>query len=186
MNNNPKYKAIETIHSGFRFRSRLEARWAVFFEHLQIPYEYEREGYDLDGLWYLPDFWLPQQDCWIEIKGESIDKRSGEEIIKTERLALATQKRVFVFENGDFFSPTIMPLRGMWACGLIPDKKGGWIDRDDDVWYTWIECPACRKLEIDFWGHHTRDCIIPSKESKDQSKSPRLIAAYEAARQARF
>ena len=29
-------KAIETYYKGYRFRSRLEARWAVFFD-LEIP-----------------------------------------------------------------------------------------------------------------------------------------------------
>ena len=27
-------KAIETVYNGYRFRSRLEARWAVFFDAL--------------------------------------------------------------------------------------------------------------------------------------------------------
>ncbi len=62
-------KAIETKYSGYRFRSRLEARWAVFFDALGVKWEYEIEGYDLgeDG-WYLPDFWLPELESWVEIK----------------------------------------------------------------------------------------------------------------------
>ena len=48
-------KAIETKYKGYRFRSRREARWAVFFDKLNVVYEYEPEGFDLDGLWYLPD-----------------------------------------------------------------------------------------------------------------------------------
>lgn len=63
-------KAIETHYNGYRFRSRLEARWAVFFDALGIEYQYEPEGFDLgEAGWYLPDFWLPQQKYWIEIKG---------------------------------------------------------------------------------------------------------------------
>lgn len=63
-------KAIETVYNGYRFRSRLEARWAVFFDALGIKYEYEKEGYDLgDAGWYLPDFWLPDDELWVEIKG---------------------------------------------------------------------------------------------------------------------
>lgn len=62
-------KPIETKYKGYRFRSRLEARWAVFFDALGAQWEYEKEGYDLgkDG-WYLPDFWLPELQCWVEIK----------------------------------------------------------------------------------------------------------------------
>jgi hypothetical protein len=61
-------KAIETFYGGYRFRSRLEARWAVFFDYLGIKFQYELEGYDLDGEWYLPDFWLSDSKIWLEIK----------------------------------------------------------------------------------------------------------------------
>jgi len=64
-----KLKPIETIYDGYRFRSRLEARWAVFFNSLGIHYEYEKEGYDLGKAGrYLPDFWLPQVEMWVEVK----------------------------------------------------------------------------------------------------------------------
>lgn len=61
-------KAIETEYNGYRFRSRLEARWAVFFDEAKIRYEYEPEGYDLDGVYYLPDFYLPEFELFVEIK----------------------------------------------------------------------------------------------------------------------
>lgn len=35
--------AIETEYGGYKFRSRLEARWAVFFDMLGIKWEYEEE-----------------------------------------------------------------------------------------------------------------------------------------------
>jgi hypothetical protein len=65
-------KAIETIYKGYRFRSRLEARWAVFFDALGIEWVYEPEGYDLgEAGWYLPDFWFDfgtEGEWWIEVK----------------------------------------------------------------------------------------------------------------------
>lgn len=76
-------KAIETEYKGYRFRSRLEAKWALFFDKLGIAWEYEKEGYDLgEAGWYLPDFWLPlptikypNAGYFIEIKGvKPIDK----------------------------------------------------------------------------------------------------------------
>jgi hypothetical protein len=52
-----KIKAIDTVYNDYRFRSRLEARWAKFFDALGLKWEYEVEGYDLGSLgWYLPDF----------------------------------------------------------------------------------------------------------------------------------
>lgn len=64
-------KAIETHYRGYRFRSRLEARWAVFFDALGIAWEYEPEGFEMeDGFRYLPDFKcrLPKYAGWYEIK----------------------------------------------------------------------------------------------------------------------
>ena len=75
-------KPIETKYNGYRFRSRLEARWAVFFDALGIEYEYEPEGFELpSGKRYLPDFRVkccgtrgvcdPDSpfDLYIEVKG---------------------------------------------------------------------------------------------------------------------
>lgn len=72
-------KAIETEYKGYKFRSRLEARWAVFFDACGVKWEYEPEGFDLgDGLYYLPDFLLHDVlfrngktlcDLWVEVKG---------------------------------------------------------------------------------------------------------------------
>lgn len=61
-------KPIETIYNGYRFRSRLEARWAVFFDVLGVTYQYEPEGFDIGGEWYLPDFYLPRLETYVEIK----------------------------------------------------------------------------------------------------------------------
>lgn len=65
-------KAIETKYKGYRFRSRLEARWAIVFDELEIEWQYEPEGFKLSsGEWYLPDFrvkWGPFK-AWVEIKG---------------------------------------------------------------------------------------------------------------------
>lgn len=62
-------KAIETAYKGYRFRSRLEARWAIFFDALGIKWEYEPEGYDLgDAGYYLPDFFLPACGAYVEVK----------------------------------------------------------------------------------------------------------------------
>lgn len=63
------FKVIPTLYKGCFFRSRLEARWAVFLDKAGIKWQYEVEGYQLDSKWYLPDFYLPDWHCWLEIKG---------------------------------------------------------------------------------------------------------------------
>lgn len=67
--NGTPLRAIETIYKGCRFRSRLEARWAVVFDELDIQWEYEPEGFILpDGTWYLPDFYLRDEEWFVEVK----------------------------------------------------------------------------------------------------------------------
>ena len=67
-------KAIETRYNGYLFRSRLEARWAVFFDSLGIRYEYEPEGFELpSGKRYLPDFYLKDFEMYAEIKPDTYD-----------------------------------------------------------------------------------------------------------------
>lgn len=67
-------KAIETVYKGYRFRSRLEARWAVFFDALGVEYEYEPEGYVLsNGEKYLPDFYLPKLRIYVEVKNANVN-----------------------------------------------------------------------------------------------------------------
>ena len=71
-------KAIETFYKGYHFRSRLEARWAVFFETLGIPWKYEVEGFEREifgeTMRYLPDFFLPNRwgsgGVYVEVKGD--------------------------------------------------------------------------------------------------------------------
>ena len=95
-------KAIQTKYKGYKFRSRLESRWAVFFDALDIKWQYEPDGYELDGgVRYLPDFFLPlapNKWCaldkypgagyWIEVKG---GKPTAAEVDKMKELCLVSR-----------------------------------------------------------------------------------------------
>jgi ribosomal protein L37AE/L43A len=58
---------IPTTYRGVRFRSRLEARYAVFFDEVGWPWQYE----PIDLIGYIPDFILgfEQGDVLFEVKG---------------------------------------------------------------------------------------------------------------------
>lgn len=62
---------IPCVYKGVTYRSRTEAKWAVWFDHLRIPYEPEPQGFDSRwGTSYLPDY-LVHAACgplWAEIK----------------------------------------------------------------------------------------------------------------------
>ncbi|MGL4377743.1 MAG: hypothetical protein ACRCT1_14990 [Microcoleaceae cyanobacterium] len=126
----PLITPIETIYHGIKFRSRLEARWAVFFTALGLDFVYEPDGYDLDGVWYLPDFWIPEWNCFVEIKPEEPPR---EAFVKCGKLAHLTERRVYLIFG--------VPSEGKCtAISCYYDKdiqEEGW---DDD----------CCNYEIDF------------------------------------
>jgi hypothetical protein len=102
-------KPIPTSYDGYRFRSRLEARWAVFFHTLQIDYRYEPEGWDLEGTWYQPDFWFPEQDCWIEVKPSRMLTEDERE--KARLLALHSGKEVYILAGDAWLPPSYQAWR---------------------------------------------------------------------------
>jgi hypothetical protein len=55
---------------GVKFRSHTEARWAMFWKELGIPWVYEPQGYKTDEQPYLPDFVIfpALGKIWVEIK----------------------------------------------------------------------------------------------------------------------
>ncbi len=137
-------KPIETYYKGYRFRSRLEARYAVFFDALGTPYEYEKEGYDLgDAGWYLPDFWLPsvternnpKPGLWVEIKPQNPTR---EEDARCDRLALGTLFPVYLAVGlpseemeGYEYVPTPPPESVLFYAEL--KKNALLLERDGDL-----------------------------------------------------
>lgn len=170
-------QAIETQYGGNRFRSRLEARWAVFFDSLGIVHVYEPEGFKLPGgLRYLPDFWLPNLRCWIEVKGsEHLDDDSG---CKALGLARESGNSVYVFcgpinEPGDTWA---------WHFGYRLEIID-WQSLPFSVpkaW--WFCCPLCETWQLGPNIDELPCRCIPRPPDHDQ----RLVDALTRARQARF
>jgi hypothetical protein len=74
-------QGIPTKFNGTQFRSRLEARWAAFFELIQWPYIYE--PFDADG--YIPDFVIRKpgyKPLLIEVKHAVTDREYSDEFIR--------------------------------------------------------------------------------------------------------
>lgn len=174
-------KAIETHYRGCRFRSRLEARWAVFLDTLGVRWVYEREGYDLGPAgWYLPDFWLADVSggLWLEIKPE---EPSAEDRRKMIGLAGATGRAVLCFN--DCLEP--------W---IDQEKR---VSRDfgrrhwpgfDEYGVAWGWCDRCDKAVILPADHMS--CAgwaeVVKQWKDDDSWHPKVRAAFTAATGARF
>ena len=78
------YNALEIEYKGCKFRSRLEAQWAVFFETMEFVWEYIKPRYIEAKSIYLPDFYLAEKNTWIQISNKT---PSVEDLRKYEAFA---------------------------------------------------------------------------------------------------
>ena len=181
---------IPTLYNSLLFRSRLEARWAVFFDTLGIEYLYEPEGYVLkppppseeEPIYYLPDFWLPKQNCWIEIKPVS---PSDEEEDKATRLAYGSNKDVYIFW-GQIPNPDTIADSGPSESDSAFAHFAGGLGWDNH--HVWCQCPKCGLLGIQFDARAGRlpcNCV-PNEDKGYNGASPALLDAYRRARTAQF
>lgn len=181
-------KAIETSYKGHRFRSRLEARWAIFFDALEIPWEYEKEGYALPSGPYLPDFWLPyncgQPGCghWVEIKPCDPSPLEMKKLADLARLTghraycfcgqpWPGEHRIHIWQHHHNGAPESIPLAMDCEISEVDHRVDG--DSDDEVesfGIMLIKNGTGFSFPSDSFGYKTGD----------------LASAFTAARSARF
>jgi len=159
-------QAVPSVYGGVEFRSRLEARWAVFFDAIGVEWYYEFEGYKLRSGWYLPDFYLPSvnnpdkhspvydhpqafytRGLHVEIKHPNYFKESG------------WDDRWFEFGQAGYSLGVIcgMPKKAFRGGDsiYIDCKRGGGEDYD----YEFQFCPYCRnKVGFHHRGQDKRVC----------------------------
>ena len=175
-------KAIETVYNGYRFRSRLEARWAVFFDAAGIEYEYEPEGFSLDyGIQYLPDFALKNVHWRGEGAGEHYTGKPGNPVYVEVKgvdsyadIKLDERVRMEMFAK----------YRPLLVLGNIPNN-------DWDVFHqhTWDSLMSFNLLDGDsypaFFSVKGRDIWICGPDH-DEYCPGSVDEALSIARQARF
>lgn len=168
-------KAIETTYNGIRFRSRLEARWAVFMDSLCVDWEYEPEGFTNGDICYLPDFWLPKLECYLEIKPSD---PTEEEILKIQMLVTGTDKSLFVLVG----QPSDFNMRGLGIrFDMMPDENGMNNFVRDDFHY-WASCDKCGAVGITFNGNNK----YLSCGKHDRGLGTSVTRAIQEARNRRF
>lgn len=166
---------IQTRYRGRRFRSRLEARWAIVLDELGVPWEHEPEGYALSSGWYLPDFrlQLASGPAWLEVKSPHLlDLKSDP---RWKELGEATGHRVYVAfgipEPGEFDHYRHCVLQ--WPF---------WQD------YQFLCVCLCGRVDLAYEGRPARICRRAVCRAVDAPglSHPRLVRAYERALSARF
>ena len=188
---NEQLRPIETNYRGYRFRSRLEARWAVFMDAAAIPWEYEAQGFNLGGVYYLPDFWLPRDQIFLEIKPCKPGAYRGlmEQVAPTlARLVSISNCEAYLIigsPNPDDYDPDCWDTRPS-IIGFAPNK-GVCSAR-------LFECPFCARVSIRRFAGSAWDAVcscrpgVVFEDTKYNTYewSPRLRHAMQEARRARF
>jgi hypothetical protein len=124
-------KAKPTIYKGYAFRSRLEAKWARFFDLMKWTWEYE--PFDLDG--WSPDFVIKGRphDILVEVKPfMDLDNDDARETISKIRKCLhrTNNRLAIIVGTGPRFSSDFGQHEGeYWADGRL----GWFVYRDYDM-----------------------------------------------------
>jgi len=207
-------KAIETTYKGYRFRSRLEARWAVFFDTLGIKWEYESEGYEkeifangrTETIRYLPDFFLPHPrpdangGIYVEVKGDKFALQKEQQKY-TNLLDFGSALPHF---DGSGNTGAYEPVRGLLLLGDIPQAiqmkvyLHPIIQHHKGLVRKWafftpggvqVEGGSMLSQLLDLdpdWNMSGDDWIIETRDVTVKAYYPKVYDAYAAARSARF
>lgn len=191
-------RAIQTEYRGHLFRSRLEARWAVFFDALGVRWLYEHEGFATPSGPYLPDFILPDLRLIVEVKPDQLDASTLAPLCVPSLCHVARALGCRATVHDEIPDPTEFGVSGP----LVPSdrwpvifwhKHQGAAHLGGDINYQWCACPACNAIGFEYDGRssrvtHREGCpITESTHGKMYAADhPSVLDAYRAARSARF
>lgn len=174
--------AKETVYNGYRFRSKLEAKWAVFFDKLNVPYQYEPEAFRCsDGSQYTPDFYLPEsflrshtrKGLYLEIKPLGFSRHfSSENQAYARRISTALQTSNLCLFTGEPYDLAFGPWNDSNE-QLCPEY---------DNYMVLMYCDECGSLKADFNEGQYRYC--PNCEADTEFYTMKKAATE--ARQYRF
>jgi len=172
------------------FRSRLEARWAIFFDTMRpkIPYEYEPELIATPWGAYLPDFWLPTLRTFFIVKPDMISKEEEAKVAW-----LAEQGFGAFIAEGPI--PKTFSLNGGWSIDFVgqelyePRGGGQWLFNPSGVHWdnqvTFCQCSKCGIVGIVWSGLADRLCEC-SGDNRNYGRRDLLERALANARNHRF
>jgi hypothetical protein len=124
-------RAIPTTYNGVTYKSRLETRWAIFFDLLDIKHLYEPGKVFTGESNYIPDFLLPDLKAIFEVKPKEptpkeIERLSGltidgVEYSECERLITSGTpgNRIYSVCNIDAFNRVEFSFVQCPFCGLV-------------------------------------------------------------------
>lgn len=127
-------KPIRNWYRGVEFDSTLESDWACTFDALGWKWEHEPVGILVeDGVRYRPDFYLPTQRAWAEVKGPH-----NQRIDKPSRLQAALSRDSF-----DWDADLVVILRPPRVGRNGIGERAWWENAIDGQDIVIVLCPEC-------------------------------------------
>lgn len=142
-------RAIPTVYKDVQFRSRLEARWAAFFDMCKWPWEYE--PIDLAG--YIPDFILRfHEPLLVEVK-PSLDFKDLQKHV--QKLEQSGWDKEMLIVGAMLMPPGDLTLSGEGSLGLLCERYESRVNWGAAVPYR---CGKCSEMTIchDEWTYSCR------------------------------
>lgn len=174
--------AIETTYRGYKFRSRLEAKWANVFDQLGWPWEYE--PIDLNG--YIPDFFVmwPHATTLVEIKPALDSVELHEHTDKIDQSGWDGHSMILGAAIGDHYAyPTIGILTAKVDEDGYTSGTTGMNSWDDALFH---KCGKCDRPSVhhETAGWECRVCGAYAGDGYLRDGSDILRAAWAAAHNA--
>lgn len=176
-------KGIETWYDGVLYRSRGEAKWAVFLTELGVKFSYETQGFDTDGSWYLPDFviFAATGTIWAERKSAWEDDPIGVAKWRTFAAQRPQPSRAALLLGEPSADGEHVVIGGDES--LADPRHGPW---EDDC-RTWRPCPSGHHFDLaypgKYWSKFAEDGCTPMPGNPGEDK---IAAAVSAALSCRF
>lgn len=195
-------KPIETKYNGYRFRSRLEARWAIFFDLVGIKYQYENEAFEIGKINYLPDFFLPEENYYIEIKPNDPPAEELEKIVSfawhKPILLLAGEPYATFDQYGagatiEYVGKSYLERPLLCTGKNEPEEHPNWGNPQ-----IFIQCRSCENIGLESRGIHFSEFLEKDlenfgvyhgfccSENCGYAGSPKLVNAYANSREYKF
>jgi hypothetical protein len=167
--------APQTHYRGYRFRSRLEARWAVFFDAAGIEWQYEVEGFNVNGTYYLPDFWLPGLKTFVEIKPDTNSAFAAESLLR-DLVNAQNCHGIIIFDRPNVETPPEM----LYLSGN--NVSGRWLGNVG----SWLECIFCHHVRLENVDGMRCHCPVGIELLSGRNTDLRINHALSEAQPARF
>jgi hypothetical protein len=135
-------------YGGHNFRSRTEAKWAIFWDELGVKWEYEPQGFVTDGSAYLPDFtvFAAGGTLWAEIKPDWTADPEGIAKFRTFAAKRPQPSRAVLLTGPPSLEVDYLVIGGDDT--QDDPHKGAW---EDDT-QRWRPCPAGHHFDLAYPG----------------------------------